>query len=270
MQLIRDKIEDLSYTEFVGLVNQWNVPPGAFDTISKWCLFGEVDEDSTVLEAACTTGFSSREIAVRTGAEALGFDLCESSVAAARHNAARYAGTARLTYHAADVMQFEPKRSFSHVVTGAALRFFPEPGPALRRMTGWLEPNGALLSCEFYAIEPVPDSLLSEAYEVFGIKVTQQPYKEVMALYRDLALVYEERNRPEPETASELEHYCDSLVARFSEDNPEAEGDALEAVRRRLLTIKDVSNRLRPYQGYNVLVHKRDPRFYPRRYTELF
>jgi len=60
-------IKQLSYTDFVGFVNQWNVLPGSYSTLSKWANYSRMDKNSRLLEVACTTGFSSRELATLAG-----------------------------------------------------------------------------------------------------------------------------------------------------------------------------------------------------------
>ncbi len=56
-------IKQLSYTDFVGFINQWNVLPGSYSTLSKWAIYSRMNKNSRLLEVACTTGFSSRELA---------------------------------------------------------------------------------------------------------------------------------------------------------------------------------------------------------------
>ena len=73
-------IKQLSYTDFVGFINQWNVLPGSYSTLSKWAVYSKMNKNSRLLEVACTTGFSSRELATLTGCSGEGFDLSEGSI----------------------------------------------------------------------------------------------------------------------------------------------------------------------------------------------
>lgn len=264
------QIEQMSYTDFVGFVNQWNVPPGAYNTLTSWRIFSEISAQSKILEVACTTGFSGREIALMTGAGVTGIDISEASVKAAIANQQAYAPDAHLRYEVADALTYEPRKMFSHVITGAALRFFPDPDAALKHLINLLAPDGYILSTEFYTVKPIPRTLAQQAFQVFDIQVTQQEYKDVMSVYRDLTLMHEERREIYHETEAELKHYCDSTIERFARVNPDYDERALRTCQRRLMEIKETSNRLRPYQNYNVLIHKADSRYYPHRYTEVF
>ncbi len=266
-----DEIKNMSYTDFVGFVNQWNVPPGAFVTLNKWRVFGNITKESKLLEIACTTGFSSRELALNTGCSATGIDISKKSVEAAENNHKLYAPEANLKYLVADGHTYSNGEKYTHALVGAALRFFSDPQKALDHITNdLLEDDGLLLSCEFYVEKKIPKTLVEKAKKIFNMTVTQQDYKEVMKVYKGLTLLYEDRNTIEMETDEELEHYTVSSIQKFDKENPGYSKEALKVMHDRLLEIKQMSNELRPYQRYNVLVHKKDSRIYPGRYTELF
>lgn len=269
-QYTAKQIINMSYTDFVGLVNQWNVPPGSYDTLTRWQVFGNITKDSSILEIACTTGFSSREIVRTTGAKALGVDISKASIEAARENKRQYAPNADLKYLAVDAMEYESKVKYSHVIIGAALRFFTNPEHTLKHFMGLIAPHGYLLSTEFYCIKPIPKELVDEARRVFNFTVTQQKYKDVMSIYHQLTLIYEDRKTIFQETEEELAYYCDSTIKRFVANNPGYSAQTLRVMYDRLMKIKGMSNKLRPYQNYSVLIHKVDPRYYPHRYTEIF
>ena len=75
VDLTPEFINGLAYPDFVGFVNQWNVLPGSHVTLSKWIQFADIHSGSRLMQFACTTGFQSREIAMRTGCKAKAFDL---------------------------------------------------------------------------------------------------------------------------------------------------------------------------------------------------
>src|SRR3989338_4324276 len=91
-------IKQLSYTDFVGFANQWNVLPGSYSTLSKWAVHSRMDKSSRLLEVACTTGFSSRELSVLTGCNGEGFDLSKNSITMANYNKAQYAPNINFLY----------------------------------------------------------------------------------------------------------------------------------------------------------------------------
>lgn len=265
-----DYINSISYTDFVGLVNQWNVPPGSHATLSKWRVFSQLDSNSRLLEIACTTGFSSRELVLQSGCKGEGIDISEKSVAGANYNKERYAPSVDLSYRVADGYGFTSENKFSHIVVGAALGFFPDPKKMLDHCVGLLKDGGYVLASPFYVVETIPSDLVERAQSVFGITPTQVPYKEIMRHYKDLEVIYEDRNELIQETEEELENYCTSTINRAVEMLDVANGAIKDAMYERLYRIKEMSNDLRPYQRYCTLVLRYRAGVYPNRYVELF
>lgn len=261
-------IQNLSYTEFLGLVNQWNVPPGAYETVNRWVKFSNMNDQSNVLEIACTTGFSLREASAFSGCTGVGIDISEKSIDKAVDNG-KY--NKKIRYMIEDAYDYKPSERFSHIIIGASLRFFDNPKKILNRCCKdfWLN-DGYLLSCEFYVNKPIPEDLVDEAYKIFGIKVTQLPYKEVMSVYEGLEMIYEDRKKPIPETEKELKYYCECTIDRAMKDLNITDNSIYQVCFDRLYKIKDMSNKLRNFQNYNILVHRYRKNLFPNRFVELF
>lgn len=263
-------VRSISYTDFVGLINQWNVLPGAYVTLSKWIQFSKIDSRSKILEIACTTGFTSRELALMTGCSGLGFDISKASVHMAKYNKRKYAPKIKIEYICQDGYSFNSKDKYTHIIFGAALRFFPDPVKMLEKSLKFLVNEGFLLSCEFYTTKPIPKGLIEKAQKVFNITPTETPYKEVMKIYKGLEIIYEDRNIIIQETPEEIAHYCTSIVNRACNMLKINDKKIYRAMYYRLCEIKEVSNLLRPYQNYNVLVTRYRKSTYPNRFIELF
>ncbi|NJS42097.1 hypothetical protein HC766_07700 [Candidatus Gracilibacteria bacterium] len=71
-------INNLSYTDFVGEINQWNTLPGSYITLNKWINFSNLNSNSRYLDVACTTGIKSRTISELTGCKTLGVDISKN------------------------------------------------------------------------------------------------------------------------------------------------------------------------------------------------
>lgn len=263
-------INSISYTDFVGLINQWNVLPGSHSTLSKWRVFSQLGNNSRLLEVACTTGFSSRELALQSGCKGEGIDISEKSVAMANYNKEYYAPFIDFSYRVADGYTFTSDKKFTHIVVGAALGFFPDPKKMLDRCVNLLEDGGYVLASPFYIIETIPDELIEKARLIFGITPTQAPYKEIMKHYKDLEVIYEDRNELFQETEEELSHYCASTIDRAVVMLHVTDSSIRDAMYKRLYSIKKMSNDLRPYQRYCTLVLRYRVKVYPNRFVELF
>jgi len=263
-------IEKLSYTDFVGLINQWNVLPGSFVTLSKWAKFSGLNKNSKLLEIACTTGFSSRELAILSGCSGEGFDLSKNSVEMANYNKEKYAPNIDFSYIVADGYKYQPKNKFTHIIVGAALGFFPDPQKMLEKCISMINDGGCILASPFYVIKSLPDALAKRAQEVFEITPTGVPYKDIMKLYNKLEILFEERNELVQETEEELNYYCKSTIDRACAMLNITDKKVYDTMYKRLYDIKKMSNDLRPYQMYSVLVLRYRKDIYPNRFVELF
>lgn len=270
LSITSDYIKSLSYTDFVGLINQWNVLPGAYVTLSKWVCFSGLNKKSNLLEVACTTGFSSRELALLSGCKGEGFDLSEKSVEMANYNKKKYAPNINFSYMVADGYKFKTKKLFTHIVVGASLGFFPDSAKMLEKCITMLSDNGYILASPFYIVKQMPDVLIKRAQKIFEITPTSVSYKDIMKLYNKLDVVFEEKNDLVQETEEELHHYCKSTIDRASTMLKIEDKDVYKTMYNRLYEIKKMSNDLRPYQMYSVLVLRYRKKVYPNRFVELF
>lgn len=265
------EIENLPYTAFIGFINQWNVPPGSFDTLNRWRTYSNLNKKSRLLEVACTTGFSSRELALSTGCAGVGIDISKESIFSAEQNKKQYAPFVKIKYEVADAEQYAPRRKFSHVVAGASVKFFKNKQTILDRFASFLEDGGYLLVAPFYVEDGVvPPELIKKCHDVFGITITTESYKEIMWDYRNFEIAYERKNEITQETEQELAFYCDSTINRLKKTKPDLSEEALQIARERLMRIKKTTNELRVYQSYVTLVLRYRKAFYGNRYVELF
>lgn len=264
------KIDELSYTDFIALINQWNVLPGSYSTLSKWAQYSHLNESSYLLSIACTTGFSLRELALLSGCRGVGIDIHSPSIKMAKYNQKRYAFSAKIKYLKSDAYKFKTNKLFSHIEIGASLKFFYEPNRLMKKAIRMLKNGGFILASPFYVIETIPEVLIKKAKRVFGITITTESYKEIMALYRGLEIIFEERNSLFRETKHELDHYCRSTIKRACEIHKIKDERVYRVMYQRLYEVKKMSNDLRPYQNYTVLVLRYRKSVYPNRFTELF
>lgn len=264
------EIKRMTYTQFVAFIDQWNVPPGALNTINQWAVFGHVDAKSNLLEIACTTGLSSREIARITGCSSTGIDICEDSIRSAIMNADIYGKGLDLKYICGDACEYNTDEKFSHVIIGASLGFFKEPQKMLDRIISFFDNSGYLLASPYYSSGVMPDSLKKECQRVIGIRPTTTSYDAVRNMYANFEIAYENRCSIVLETKEQMEKYTHDSIQRACELRRITSKDVEKAMYDRLYEIKDVSNELHQYQAYSVLVLRYLSGVYPNKFLELF
>ena len=262
-----EEVWSASYPDFVAMVNQTNVMPGAYATLHTLALYSRMDSSSRLLDVACTTGFASRELARLTGCQAIGFDLSPTAVAVARFNSE--AGL-RVRYVQADGYAFRPDKLFTNAVVGAALGFFADPSRMARTLVDFLDDGGSLLASPFYSDECFPPPVAAIRRDVFGITSPMETYKEAVARFHGLTVVHEEHHELLPETDDEIEHYCWSTIDRAARQSGLTDPAVQDAMLARLRQVKRSTNRLRLHQRYVILVLHYNASEYPNRYVELF
>jgi len=259
-----------AYPDFVAMVNQTNVMPGAYATLNTWALHSRMNDDSRLLDVACTTGFTSRELARLTDCEATGFDLSADAVALADYNHRTSGHQLRLHYAQADGTTFAPGQTFTHIAVGAALGFFPDPPAMATHLLSLLEDGGYVLAAPFWSDQPLPPDISAVRRDVFGITSPMETRDQAHALFRGLDVLHQSDHRLRPESNQDIAHYCRSTVERACAQAGIEDPAIRNALLDRLATVKHATNQLREHQRYSVLVLRLDRSTYPRRFVELF
>lgn len=266
-----EKLEKMSYTEFISFVHQWNIPPGSFVTLNEWATFARIDNNSRILEIASTTGFSSREIARLTGCSAVGIDICPSSVERAKYNHKLYANDLNLEYICMDACDYKTDKKFTHIILGASLGFFDNPEKMINNLKDLLVDNGMILVSPYYLKDKkLPKQLIERAKKVIEINPTNFDYYTAMDYYKNFEILYENRKDIIPETEAQMKKYCEDTINMACKLQNITNKKIIEYMYSRIYDIKDTCNELHKYFGYSIVVLRYRKDIYPNRYVELF
>jgi 2-polyprenyl-3-methyl-5-hydroxy-6-metoxy-1,4-benzoquinol methylase len=263
-------IREMSYTSFIAFINQTNVPPGAYSTLTKWRINSGMNSDSRVFEAACSTGFSLLNLVKNSNSCGVGVDISEPSIAAAKKMAVNMQLDNRTTFDCCDATTYQAQEKFSHIVVGAALGFFSNPAHMMKNILTMVDEYAYVLAAPFYAFKEVPTAVIEESRRILGITPTIQDYKKIMQLYHGFDVEYEDRLDSIAETEDEIKHYCESTINRACQNLNITDNFSYMLLYERLQEIKHICNKLREYQKYSVLVLKYNRGHYPNRYVEIF
>lgn len=269
-KITQEQIDSLSYTDFVAFVNQTNVPPGSYSTLTKWRVNSGIDTNSNIFEAACTTGFSIINLAKSANCGGVGVDIHQQSVEKARLNAKNAGLDTKIDFACLDASTYKAETQFTHIVLGAALGFFADPMQMLNNIRSMVGEIAFILAAPFYAVKEVPQDVVRKAQQVLDITPTIHGYKDIMRLYNGFIVDFEDRQESVPETDSEIQHYCTSTITRACKELNINDSESYDKLYARLYAIKQICNELRQYQRYSVLVLKYDKAMYPNRYVEIF
>jgi SAM-dependent methyltransferase len=268
--ITEEQIQNMSYTEFISFVNQWNIPPGSLSTVSEWAVFSNLNSESNVLEIACTTGFSSREISRLTKCKAFGIDICNNSVETAIYNHQMYCPDLNLRYQCIDAHEFNTQEQFTHIILGAALGFFENPKKILTKCINFFDNEGYILASPYYGIDQIPEKLNLECKRVIGITPTSSPYEQIRDLYQDFEILYESRKNIVIETVPQMKKYAQDIAENACKIRKIENLNIFDILYNRIYEIKFVCNELHKYQSYSVMVLRYIKNIYPNRFIELF
>lgn len=266
-------VDGMSYSDFIGFINQWNTPPGSYSTISKLAIFSQLNNKSNLLEVGCSTGFSSREFCTLTGCKGLGIDISKNSIVTAIYNKDKYASKIKIDYRVVDGHEFQVKNKFSHIMVGGNLKFFDNPDIMMAKCLDMLKDGGIILATPYYEIKKMPKRIASKVETELGIPMTafnNFSYKYVMKMFNKFEIVFEERNSLTQETDEEIKYYVQSVISRACKINSINDLQIQKAMERRLFKIRKLINITRKYQEYVILVLRYRKSVYPNRYTALF
>lgn len=271
-EITLELLESLSYTDFVGIINQWNVLPWSYTTLSERIAFGRINKESYVLDIASTTWFSLRETAYITWCSGVWIDISKYSIDAAIYNKNAYAPNLAIDYLNMDSIQYDSKSKFSHILLGASLGFFKEPSAMIKKCIWFFDSTGILLASPFFGNwKGVPSSSVLENFKkVIWITPTLVSYKEVMSLYKDFEVLYESKKIPTIETEEELKKYCEDTINSFCTRYSIQSEEIYNYAYKRLYDIRSSCNQIRPFHDYSVLVLRYRESTYPNRFVELF
>ncbi len=158
---LKDK-KEITYSEYVGKVNETNRPSGGIKTVQKCCVNAFINEKKKVLEIGCNTGFTSLNIAQLTGASVLGIDLIEDSLSEARKKA-KENKINNVKFEKASATKLPYKNeSFDVVWLSNVLSFIEDKKNALRECIRVLKKGGFLIFVPIYYKKKVPKKIVKE------------------------------------------------------------------------------------------------------------
>ena len=266
-----EELKKMNYTEFLSFVDQWNVPPGSLSTVSEWANYSNVTEKSNVLEIACTTGFSSRELALLKHCKVLGIDMCKNSIECAKYNKDIYASEENINYICDNFFNFKCVEKFTHIILGAAIGFFDDPKGLIEKCKDFMADNSYLLVSPYYLKgEKLPQDLIDRSRKVLGITPTNFDYYVAMEPYENFEIVYQDRKTIMPESEMQMKKYCDDIINKACAIHEIDDKEIRQYMYERLYEIKDVCNEIHKRHAYDVIVLRYRKSVYPNRFVELF
>ncbi|QGY30391.1 class I SAM-dependent methyltransferase [Pantoea cypripedii] len=170
-QTMNININAMSYPDFLGFLGVDNTPPGGIFTLDYWIEKSSINADSHLLDLACSTGFSARNIVNKTGCHATGVDISARSIEAASQISIQNNLSERVNFFLGNAESLSlADDCFSHITAGCCFGFFSNKKAALREAKRVLKKDGYLCISSFYYDSKPDDEILSLVEKYIGFR----------------------------------------------------------------------------------------------------
>jgi len=157
------------YTDFIGNLGIENTPPAGIETVKWWIKNANITHCDTILDLACSTGFSSINISNLTSAKSIGIDISNTSISAALEIAKKNKVEELVNYQVGDACQLPfDNNSFSRIIVGSVFGFIENRDIALNECNRVLDVDGLLCVSSFYFLGNPPEQLLKKVNKCIG------------------------------------------------------------------------------------------------------
>lgn len=244
-----------SYAAFIGSTSQTNGPPGGLATVTAWIRRSGIGSGSTVLDLACSSGFSGRTVHCLTGCRVVGLDVDESAVRSAqRAIQAQPNNRASVAYLRADAHHLPIRASScSHVIAGCSFGFLSSPSLALSECTRVLRRGGYLCVAIVFPTTAIPGPVLDAAAQVIGYRPGTQigPDRWQRLFSQELRLVHTEYRSFRRLTDADVARQCVAHIGTFMR------ASEYRAALARMYFDRLVIRELNRFQAFRVEVYQR-------------
>jgi len=258
--LTPDSIEQLGYSEIVGIVRERNRPSGGLNTINTAITFGRLTRDMKVLEVGCNTGFTSVNLSLLSGCEVVGVDINAESISEARRYSRLMGTDSRTRFQIGDATSLPfPDNAFDFVWCSNVTAFIEDKNQAIKEYLRVLRLHGTLAVVPiYYRIQP-PDSIVAEVGKAISASLSITSKEKWIQIFKTTAtsIGY----------ALELYHHSDYAYHDRTEvieewvqrvcDKPHMQQYSMEvreAIKCRLTYFADLFNRNLRYCGFSIFL----------------
>ena len=261
-RLTKTDIEQMSYTDFIALLDETNRCPGGKKTIRRIRELVHIDDKTKILDVGSNTGFTSLELARITPANISGIDVSESCVSQAKKSLSKDTESirSRVTFQVASAYSIPfPNDNFDLIMVGGATGFMDDKSKAISEYLRVLRPWGFLVMSPLtYHTQP-PQQIVDNISEIIGTTIKPMTTKDwvntVDAATKDFELYFNEPHNLSPRTSREIDEYVDYFLKKDHVKNlPEV---VRGAIRNRWLSILKVFNENHKFLGYSIIVFRK-------------
>ena len=166
------KIENMDYSQFVGLIKERNRPSGGLKTVHDIAVKAFIDKSKKILEIGSNTGFTSVNLSLLTGCKSIGIDVNEKSISEAKKYAKEQGVDKLSSFQKANTLKLPfPNNSFDIVWCSNVTSFISNKDKAINEYLRVLKLKGSLVVIPIYYIKQPPKKIVNDVSKAIGIKI---------------------------------------------------------------------------------------------------
>lgn len=260
---MKKNIEELNYSEFVGLINERNRPSGGIKTIQEVVVNARIDRGSKVLEIGSNTGFTSVNISLLAGASVVGIDPHKPSIKlATKYASSLGADKTKFIEASALNLPFEDS-SFDIIWCSNVTSFIDDKHRAIYEYTRVLKPLGTLVIVPIYYRHKPPQHIIDEVSKAIACKIDVWDRDFWIRLFEKSAEAngaclekYYTKDYEYIDQGDRIDQYIDFLMKKLPDEYSKQD---LQSVRSRAKYFYELFNENNyKYAGYStILMQKR-------------
>jgi len=257
-RVLPKKIKDMSYTDFIGLINQENRPPGGKFDINKILSKTFIDRKSNVLEIGCSNGFTSLEIARLVECNIWAIDINKNLI----ENAKKRIKKEKVKFIEASAYNIPFKKSmFDLVVCGNATSFMEDKDRAIKEYIRVVKPWRFIAMSPMYYIKNPPKKFIHKISNVLKVKIDMRSLEDWLNLIKknNLEIYYLRNFDFQPKNNKALKEYVKQCLDKpYLKKLPK---QIYMEIEKRWINISKLFNKNARYLGYSIiLLRKREER----------
>lgn len=215
------RIREMSYTDFIALLQETNRCPGGKRTVRRIRELLHIDKNTKMLEVGSNTGFTSLEFARISPAKHYGIDISEECVCVA--NKIKEIDVPdikdRVSFQVGSSYNIPfPEENFDIVMTGGATGFMDKKSTALREYFRVLKTWGFLVMTPLVYHTTPPQEVLDSVSKIIGTKITAMgagDWEHMVTEENSLwELYHQEPHTLAPRTESDIHRYISHFMSK--------------------------------------------------------
>jgi len=256
-KLTINDIYNLSYVDFMAILDENNRPPGGKDSIRQLVQNTYLNSESKVLDVGCNTGFCTFEIGHIVKCFVTGLDINSNMIDTANSFLGRYhsdlINKVRFISGDGKKLPFEDN-IFDLVMSGGSTAFIDNIPQAIEEYARVTKPWGFIGDINFFYHTKPPKKLISDLNNMMNINI--QPWDETYWLEQyqkaDLEMYYRTKGKTSPAENRQVVEYCRKLI-----DKKDWGIAVKKAASDRLIEIMSLFNENHKYLSYGVFIMRK-------------